>query len=237
MIAYYKSFKDKDINDLRDFVDNCSKLTLDAKLALQRIIQEDYNNGEFNENQVSSLDNSINESISEIKSLKLLKSLGIDLFDENGIKSIKKSNASVHSRINGIIFSSVLILFFFASLMFWVDIITVEFEIPKLIIAIIFTLIGGYGLAILLRILDRLTFYKGFLIQKDNSKIMLRYKPNLGLEQFDYSLEAKLEIESDEYVTSLNINDNQSIRTVLRFKNLGTADKASLDTMVEKFNN
>lgn len=212
-------------------------MTLDSKLALQKLIDERKSKGDFATGMIENLNSSIESDYSELKSLNYLNWLGIDLFEDGSIKSIKRSNSSKLSRLFEIIISSVMILFFFISLYFWVDIIKFEFEILKLIVALILTTIGGFGLAILLRIIDRISFYKGFLIQKDSSKVMLKYKPNMRIEQHDFSLQTKLSVINTDNITLLNIGDNQNQRTVLKYKNLGTNGLESLKGMVDKFNN
>lgn len=130
-----------------------------------------------------------------------------------------------------------MILFLFTSLSFWVELVKVEFKAGTLVIALILTVIGGFGLAILIRIIDRMIFYKSLLIRKDSSRISLEYKPDRGLVQYNYSPGAKLSVVTNSETTLLNIGEDDNQRTIIKFKKLGTISIESLKGMAEIFNN
>ncbi len=96
---------------------------------------------------------------------------------------------------------------------------------------------GIAGLLLLIKIIDRLAFYKDFSISKINSRLKLRYRPKMGLEQIEFSTEAKLRILQTRSGSTLVIEDNQKNLNVLAFGDLGYTQKESLNAMIDKSNN
>lgn len=94
MNSFYKSFKGKTNEDLRDLASDCDQMSLDSKLALQKLIQERNVEGFYSQELVDKLNKCNEEDINEIRSLKYLNWLGIDLYKEENAKIIRKSKSS-----------------------------------------------------------------------------------------------------------------------------------------------
>ena len=132
MTTYYDIYQNKEVTELIDLLDNCSALTLDARMALQQLIKNKHINV-FSELQVQSLEKSINNDLNDIKALKYLNWLNIDLFefDDNNI-FIKKSKSANSRNLWGILLGSFMLIFLLISILLWLNIFKTGIEMSKI---------------------------------------------------------------------------------------------------------
>ena len=237
MTTYYDIYQNKEVPELIELLDNCSALTLDARMALQQLIKDKHINV-FPELQVQPLEESINNDLNDIKYLKYLNGLNIDLFEfgEHNI-IIKKSNSANSRNLWGVLLGSFMLIFLLISILLWVNIFKTGIEMSKIYSAIFFSTIGVFGALLLIKALDRIIFYSGFMIQKNNDRIILKYRPNMQLEEFEFSSGSQLKIKYiDDNAVLYVAYDNES-KHILNFNDLTFQSMESLNSMIDRFNN
>ncbi len=238
MNTYYNLFQNKDFSDLKDIIENSKKITFEAKLALQKLIKEKYSDSDLSSNTIQLLNSLTEKDSNEIKSLKFLNYLGIDLFKNNNELTIRKSKSAKRRDFWSIFLSSFMLLFLFISIKYWVEISISGFKLSESISAIIFTVMGITGFKFLIDTIDRIIFYKKLYISKTSEKIILNFKSKNEIKHIELPLSSTLEIQDQdsENIVLLGIKNNSEFLTILEYKNIQTLARETLISLTEKFN-
>ncbi len=56
MESFYKTYTKKDFKDISNLLETCSQLTIESRLALKKVISENFSTSDFNQEQVKNLD-------------------------------------------------------------------------------------------------------------------------------------------------------------------------------------
>lgn len=236
MDIYYNTYIEKNITDINSLLENSNQLTLGAKISLQRVIHEKFSENEFDPEYIAELKNSIEQDNSKTSNLKRLSWLGIDLYENTEGSIIQKSKSALTRDILAIILGSILFLLVFPSIASWTYIAKFGLEISKLIPACLMSIAGIIGFSLLVRTIDRISFFNGFSLKKANGRIYLNHNPGFNAQFDEFSSEATLMVVENGSNSTLVISDNSTKQEVLKFKNLSLVHQNALNTMVEKFN-
>ncbi len=240
MNTYSKLFENKELPEIKNIIDNTESLTYEAKLALQKIITEKYSDNNYiSSEKIQNLNSSLESDDNNIKSLRYLNYIGIDLFKENDKITVRKSNSAKIRDFWGIFLSSFMIIFLLLSIYYRAKFFLSEFQLSGFISAIIITSIGILGLILFLKTLDRITFYKDFFITKTNDNIIINQKHNKDLNRKRFPTSSKLYIQhsdNEDIITLVLRNDTENIN-IIGFKDINSISLKSLENMVNQFNN
>lgn len=237
MESWYKTYSSKSLLELQNMLKNYAQLTIQAKIALKNVIENKFAITEFNEDLYQDLSASIDLEISKIESLEYLKKLGIDFYEENDVRFIRKSKIADKRDSWSILIGIILFSSIKSAIELWIKIFNSEGDIISIIIALILSSIAFAGMAFLYIGINRMFFYKRFEIINDGGSIQLNYSPNFSLEKQLFSSEAKLKLAEIDNKTTLIIDDNKTSINVLNFNELGFVSLESLNSMIVKFNN
>ena len=237
MESWYKTYSSKSLLELQNMLKNYAQLTIQAKIALKNVIENKFAITEFNEDLYQDLSASIDLEISKIESLEYLKKLGIDFYEENDVRFIRKSKIADKRDSWSILIGIILFSSIKSAIELWIKIFNSEGDIISIIIALILSSIAFAGMAFLYIGINRMFFYKSFEIINDGGSIQLNYSPNFSLEKKLFSSEAKLKLAEIDKKTILIIDDNNTSINVLNFNELGFVSLESLNSMIVKFNN
>ena len=237
MESWYKTYSSKSLLELQNMLKNYAQLTIQAKIALKNVIENKFAITEFNEDLYQNLSASIDLEISKIESLEYLKKLGIDFYEENDVRFIRKSKIADKRDSWSILIGIILFSSIKSAIELWIKIFNSEGDIISIIIALILSSIAFAGMAFLYIGINRMFFYKRFEIINDGGSIQLNYSPNFSLEKQLFSSEAKLKLAEIDNKTTLIIDDNKTSINVLNFNELGFVSLESLNSMIVKFNN
>jgi len=235
MNNHYQAYKEKNKSEINDLLDNSNELTLEAKLGLQKIVEE--NSTKFDTSQINHLQQEIEKDRASIKSLKKLNWLGIDLYEEKGALTIRKSRSANIRDFFGILIGTLLSTGLFVSFVFWRDIIVNEIGVFNLLMAVLLSIIGLYGFSLIFKTIDRIYFYRYFLISKTINDIVVNIHTKQGLEIHSLSTDSKLEITINGNGIILAIKDHSKKIELIKFKKLGFELQKVLAAFTEKFNN
>jgi hypothetical protein len=237
MESWYKSYSKKSLLELQNLLKDNAQLTIQAKIALKKVIENKYEVTEFNEDLFQNLSTSIDLEIFKIESLDYLNKLGIDFYEENGIKFIRKSKIADKRDSWSILIGILLFSSTIPAIQQWIKIFHSEGGIISIIIALILSAIALIGMELLYIAINRIFFYKKFEIINDGGSIQLNYNPNFSLEKEVFSSEAKLRAAEIDKKITLIIDDDKTSVNVLSFKELDFVLLGSLNSMIVKFNN
>lgn len=235
MKTFSKDFQTKSTKDLEVLAMNCDQLTLDAKLAVDLQLKERSAQEEISMDLLAKLNACIESDKDEISSLSFLNRLGLDLIETNGRKVIRCSGSFIVAHVFGVIFSFIIILNLLFSSFSWVEL-YYEFSVAVFFGAVGASVVGVVGLAIFIKVLDRLITMSAFRIEKSDSKLVFKCRNNWRTEHHEFPIGSTLSIKKEDELVLLFIDDGQENKLVKQFKKIHTVAIESLEGMVQKFN-
>lgn len=238
MNIYSIQYKDLNSKDIRRILSDHEDLVLPAKKALVKHIEEFPEKEDFDQEKVDAVKLAIEKETQEIKNLQYLDWLGIGVLEKPDEIVIKRNKmAKTRDRIAIIV--GILLAFILLPAIGSAFEMFAKFEASKFVSTVLLGIIGGYGVGLLVKALDRSMSLKKFRLRKNSREIILKSSPESYIKSETYPLETKLTTRQSngDIFLVLQKGNNEAPIDLIKFSKLEPVLLETLEDITIRFNN
>lgn len=206
---YKATFEEKTDRELSQMLASVDDMNYDALKALYEVIKERKGYG-YDQEWFGRLEKRLQGETDAIQSLKYLKNLGFELNDTGAELKLTRAKLARRVDVVALVVGFLMSLCLIGAITTWQGIFNGEVAFASIMVALILSVLGSIGLALLIRAVNRIMEYRGFELVRSGKNVILRKTQDLATRKYDLTTDSLALLSQDkslQYVAKLSGSD------------------------------
>ena len=185
---YKVVFEKKTERELGQMLMSIDDMSYEASKALYEEIQQ-RKGDQFNTERFKKLEQRLEKENEEISDLKYLQNLGFELYPDGDKLILRRTRLSKTIDAIAIFIGLLLSACLIGAILVWIDMFKEDMTFAAIMMAIVLSIVGFSGLALMLRAVNRIMEYKGFELVRDGQSVSIKKTQDITVKSYDLTVE------------------------------------------------